>query len=61
MCIYVFIDCDLICGYFINIFKNIFQWKALTDGEKTIYEEKAKILNVENAAKAAEEKKLEEQ
>ena len=33
----------------------IFQWKKLSDDEKVIYEEKAKIQNKENAAKYATE------
>ena len=37
------------------------QWRGLSDTEKQHYEEKAKKMNEENALKAAEEKKLEEQ
>ncbi len=38
-----------------------FQWKQLSDAEKTHYEEKAKKINEENAIKYAEEKRLEEE
>jgi hypothetical protein len=56
-----------LCQFF--IYENIsliiifkyFQWRSLTDVEKTHYEEKAKKLNEDNAIKAAEEKKLEEE
>ena len=48
-----------------QIFKRIiflkFQWRNLTDGEKSHFEGKAKTMNEENARKAAEEAKLEEQ
>ena len=37
------------------------QWRQLSDSDKQHYEEKAKKMNEENALKAAEEKKLEEQ
>jgi len=37
------------------------KWRKLTDGEKLIFEEKAKKMNEENARKAEEERKHEEQ
>ena len=37
------------------------QWRGLSDTDKAHYEAKAKKMNEENAIKAAEEKKLEEQ
>ena len=46
--------------YILLIFES-FQWRGLSETEKAHYEEKAKKMNEENALKAAEEKKLEEQ
>ena len=39
----------------------IFQWRGLSDGEKQHYEEKAKKMNEENARKAEDERRNEEQ
>ena len=38
--------------------KFLFQWKALSDTEKTLYEEKCKELNKENARKYAADHSL---
>jgi hypothetical protein len=38
-----------------------FQWRQLSDGEKLIFEEKARKVNEENALKHAEEVKVNEE
>ena len=45
----------------LNFFEIFLQWRGLSDTDKAHYEAKAKKMNEENAIKAAEEKKLEEQ
>ena len=48
--------------FLIYFFSSIpLQWRGLSDTDKAHYEAKAKKMNEENAIKAAEEKKLEEQ
>ena len=47
--------------YFVFLIFVCLQWRGLSETEKAHYEEKAKKMNEENALKAAEEKKLEEQ
>jgi len=60
--IWLRVKSEMTSGNFADISREIGnQWRNLTDGEKSHFEGKAKTMNEENARKAAEEAKLEEQ
>ena len=49
---------ELTNRYTLFLFTSTYQWKALPDAEKAIYEEKCKELNKENARKYAADHSL---
>merc|ERR1712008_116047 len=60
--IWLRVKSEMTGGNFADISREIGnQWRNLTDSEKSHFEGKAKTMNEENARKAAEEAKLEEQ
>merc|ERR1719411_2043462 len=60
--IWLRVKSEMASGNFAEISREIGnQWRSLSETDKQHYEEKAKKMNEENALKAAEERKLDEQ